>query len=1012
MHSTKTTQQNPNSNRSTSEETNLGRRHDQGGLVAHALPSIARRWGGAGWRGVGWHWVAGWRGSRVARVELAAGRRLSGWQRWRFREKLGRRWFRGRRRREMRGGEVAIFKFQCLFAKANLDLNLSFHHQETIDRQINQNPIRDDQVGFLCFFSKLFSNSATGSRCELQMNHEKPRSSYKDTVTPNNASTTTNATDGSRDNVVFGFAPIDSEESGEKDAPNDLNFQTSSLDGLAFLLSKGVGMPEVAAASGLLGTELSHSFEGHLDDNPWKPEDFSPCATAHVRPRVSIDIEEDENSFSEQHSTRTGLSGSEAQGTETPSPSGFDIQGDVNSLPIATATPFDSVKDAVSRFGGILDWKAHKVQTAELRKIIEQELEKVQEKIPLYKEKSKAAEEAKDQVLKELESTNRLIEELELNLERAQTEENQAKQDHELAKLRVKEMEQGIPDEASVAAKAQLDVAKARQDEAVFEMKYVKDELENLKKEYASLFAKKEVALKKAEKAVLESREVEKTVEELTVELISTKESLESAHAVHLDAEEQRLLAAMPREQENLAWDKELKPAEEDLKNLTRQNESAKELKTNFDTATALLVALKAELDSYRTPKSDQENGEETNTMETRNEKTTRLEMQEAAAETKRELEQVKHNIAKSTDEVSCLKVVVTSLKMELEKERSELFNLKRLESMASVAVASLGAELKRIKSELTEVQMREQEAKERMLEFSKQLQHASQETDEAKTRVEQAREELKNARVEADHAKAGFNTMESRLLAAQKEIEAARAAENLALAAIKALQRTESARTCSANDPDSPTTETLSLDEYHELSKRANEAEEHANSKVANATSQIDVAKDSELKMLSHLEAINRTVAEKKEALRVAMDKAEKAKEGKLGVEQELRKWRAERGQQRKTGELGHGEVTSPMKSSEEGLGLINLEQEMPKSKDHEQLADTASSHGHHFAYSLNPFRRHHASGHKATAQSGIGTETSPEAMAARKKKSLIPRMGRVLMFLGKKRTPSSKPT
>ncbi|KAK4434442.1 protein WEAK CHLOROPLAST MOVEMENT UNDER BLUE LIGHT 1 [Sesamum alatum] len=648
---------------------------------------------------------------------------------------------------------------------------------------------------------------------------------------------------------------------------------------------------------------------------------------------------------------------------------------------IDTAAPFESVKAAVSKFGGIVDWKAHRVQTVERRKFIEHELEKAQEEMPTYKQQSEAAEEAKTQVLKELESTKRLIEELKLNLERAQTEEQQAKQDSELAKLRVEEMEQGIADEASFAAKAQLEVARARHAAAVSELVTVKDELEQLRKDYALLVAEKEAAVRKAEEAMSASKEIEKSVEDLTIELITMKQSLESAHSAHMEAEEHRIGAVMAKEQESLNWEKELKQAEDELEKLNKQILSMKDLKSKLGKATALLQELKAELAGYMESKLEG-TGKVGNIEDALKEpeKKTRADIEAAVNAAKKELAEVKLSIEKTTDEVNILKVAAMSLKSELEKENMELAAVKQREETASIAVASLEAEMERTKSEIAFVEMKEKEEKEKMGDLPKQLEEAAQEAEQAKELAQMARAELQKAKEEAEQAKAGANSRESQLRAAQKEIESAKASEKLALAAITALEESESAQR--NNKDDSPTGITLSLEEYYELSKKAHEAEEQANVRVAAALSHVEAAKESETRSLNKLEEVSREMNERKDALEIALQKAEQATVGKLAVEHELRKWRGEHEQRRKGVEFGP-ESNSPRGSFDNGKESKNSIE--PESSSIYQR--------------LSP---------RAETSSNTDTEPSQEPKAVKKKKrSFFPR---IFMFLARRKTNTSK--
>jgi chromosome segregation ATPase len=596
------------------------------------------------------------------------------------------------------------------------------------------------------------------------------------------------------------------------------------------------------------------------------------------------------------------------------------------------------------------------------RTVIQFELQKLQTEIPRCKEELEAADIAKSHVVDELESTKRLIEELKHHLEKAQTEEAQAKQDSMLAQLRAQEIEHGIADETSAIARTQIEVAKERHAKAVSELGSVKEELRSLHEQYEILIDERDTAIKRAEEVISAGKEIEKRVEELTLESIASKGSLDLAHSAHHEAEERRIGAALVKKQDCLTWEKKLHQAQEELQQLNSKVRSKTDMKMNIDANLRKLLSLNSELATYMEKKLSEEAEGVSKEQRPEDSKQISNSIQEALALKQKQLQEVKGNIEKAKTEANnLLRFAAATLGSELENEKASLETLQQREAMASVAVSSLESELNRTKQEVESVRSKEADAQEKMLELPKVLHQVTQEAEDAKVAAHSAQEELTKAKEELEQTKTAAATTEARLCAVMKEIEASKASERLALAAVQALQESKEAR----DVEDFPRRVTLPLSEYYEFSKKAHEAEELANEKVVEALALVVSAKESEARSLERLNETSEETDEKKEALEIALERAEKTNQGKLAAEQGLRKWRAENEQRRRAYEAAKRAVnplSGPSRVFVEQNGLYHNEQE-PKLQ-----------------------------------MSGGSYESSAPNRKLRRKKSLFPLMGSVL--------------
>ncbi|KAI5053908.1 hypothetical protein GOP47_0014415 [Adiantum capillus-veneris] len=273
------------------------------------------------------------------------------------------------------------------------------------------------------------------------------------------------------------------------------------------------------------------------------------------------------------------------------------------------------------------------------------------------------------------------------------------------------------------------------------------------------------------------------------------------------------------------------------------------------------------------------------------------------------QMDEAKLNLKKAINERASFTTTIGTLQTEVSKRQTELESAHETEQIACATLASLQDELCNVRAKVLLAQAGETKAREAKRSLPAAIKQLALDADEAKAASNLAREEARKGRLEIEQAKAGLNSMSSGLQAAVKEGEAFRASEAMALAWLKALSEP-------GTEPGQKITISISFEEYCALHEAGLEAEDAAGKKVGSFFVEVDAATVKQQEAQGKLDDTLKELAVLLKALEEAQKKADEAQAAKLAVEAELRKWRAEHEQWRKTGSNPSSVSTSAAQS------------------------------------------------------------------------------------------------
>ncbi|KAI0519784.1 hypothetical protein KFK09_007245 [Dendrobium nobile] len=248
------------------------------------------------------------------------------------------------------------------------------------------------------------------------------------------------------------------------------------------------------------------------------------------------------------------------------------------------------------------------------------------------------------------------------------------------------------------------------------------------------------------------------------------------------------------------------------------------------------------------------------------------------------ELKQAKMNLGMTTSNLADIRASIKSFNLKVGEEKALLEETVEKLSLERANVSSLEEELKYTTSRLQLTKEAKDIRNDDPACSSVEINHLLFVREQFRHATEAAKSEILRLTHEIEEMKAAIKATEIRWLAVKKMEEESKAAEAAALAQSKALLNCNS-------------TVILSINEYDQLTQKAQEADESSRNKIEAALLELERANQSKLELMGKIEEATEDLKTRRKVLEHALSRVETVNSGKRAVEEAFRKWRSELG-------------------------------------------------------------------------------------------------------------------